>query len=500
MGNQQAGCSGVRGRGWDMERRGLRGFDGKYRPLRVLGSGQFSTVYECVRVEDPSERYAMKVMSCWTWDSRTLRRIEEEISIMQELGQSHSCLVRLVDSYKERICLSQTSRSRGEPNSFPFDNLPTSSMPRATGVPVSDTQPPLPSSGPSTTVIEQSFQSTDDSRMRCIWRIALVLDFCGGGDLADYLNRHGALDENQARSIIFKICHGLAFLHERGIIHRDIKPENILIAKDDGNTLDIKISDFGLAKKMSGRFHRSLSLCGSDFYLPPEMLQQRPYDTQADMWSVGVLGFAVLFGCSAFCSMELTTLYQQIIERRLSIHPSSPKSTVSAGAWKFLLDLLQVQPYKRLNAHRALKHRWLRGSLSAEELCGLPALSVDGLPNSSLPHGGNKESIDVDKAVPIRDNAPQQMQPTTLDVKVTVPSKLQSMSLDSTYECHSINKSMLTTSIRSPGPSSLRCTDQDPMMPRHTYGFPGSSKEPLVDLGFPFACTAEAKRLPVLRC
>ncbi|CBZ51891.1 putative ULK kinase [Neospora caninum Liverpool] len=163
MGNQQAGCSGLRGREGDTERKGLHGFDGKYHPLRVLGSGQFSTVYECVRVDNPRERYAMKVMSCWTWDSRTLRRIEEEISIMQELGQSHTCL-----------------------------------------------------------------------------------------------------------------CHGLAFLHERGIIHRDIKPENILIAKDDGSTLDIKISDFGLAKKIFVWLRRLL-LFGDDHVVPADNRAEAKY-------------------------------------------------------------------------------------------------------------------------------------------------------------------------------------------------------------------------------
>lgn len=444
----------------------------------------------------------MKVMSCWTWDSRTLRRIEEEISIMQELGQSHTCLVRLVDSYKERICLSQASRGKSNPNAFPFAKLPSSSLPGTNGVPAADIEPPLPSSEPSTTTIERRYHHTDDSRTRCIWRIALVLDFCGGGDLADYLNRHGSLGENKARSIIFRICHGLAFLHERGIIHRDIKPENILIAKDDGSTLDIKISDFGLAKKMSGRLHRSLSLCGSDFYLPPEMLQQRPYDTQADMWSVGVLSFAVLFGCAAFCSLEMTTLYQQIIERKLSILPSSQESTVSAGAWKFLLDLLQVQPEKRLNAHQALKHRWLRGSLSTQELCALPALTVDGLPESNLQQKENQKGSKGDTALPNGDKTPpQHFHSKPFDVMKAVPVQLQSITIDDTYVCHPI-KSKLITSIGSAAPSPLRYIDQDLVVPRRSYGFLDTStkEQPLVDLGLPFGCTTETKRLPVLRC
>ncbi|PHJ17401.1 ulk kinase [Cystoisospora suis] len=374
MGNHASGCSGYRPGELRHDFRQPRKFDGKYQPVRVLGSGQFSTVYECVSTGHPSQRFAMKVMTCWTWDSRTLRRIEEEIAIMEEVGCNHPYLIRLVDSYKERVPVSCPSAAVSKHDPFPFDTLPKPPEPRnGNSAFPTGTRSHLGGSLASNGVIEQR-SPADENNPRSMWRIGLVIDYCGGGDLAQHLTRYGALSENQARCLIFKLCHGLAFLHERMIIHRDVKPENILIGKDGSDVLDIKISDFGLAKRLCGSLDRSLSLCGSDFYLPPEMLQRSSYDTQADMWSVGVLCFAVLFGKAAFASRDTPTLYQQIVERRLSIVPSQ-STRVSSGAWKFLFDVLQVCPERRLTARQALRHRWIRGALSAAELAGLPALS-----------------------------------------------------------------------------------------------------------------------------
>merc|ERR1712146_67628 len=138
-----------------------------------------------------------------------------------------------------------------------------------------------------------------------------------------------------------------------------------LMASKTSNT-DIKISDFGLAKHSKDyprRLPRSHSICGSDFYLAPEVIKQEEYGREIDIWSVGVVCYVLLSGSLPFFHTVLHKLYRQIVERDLSF-PQHPWSTVSKGAQDFILRLLQVRAGDRLTAEQALNHPWLRNGTS----------------------------------------------------------------------------------------------------------------------------------------
>merc|ERR1711971_59203 len=120
--------------------------------------------------------------------------------------------------------------------------------------------------------------------------------------------------------LIRNLLSALAFIHNKGIMHRDLKPENILLASKVSNT-DIKISDFGLAKISKDyprRLPRSHSICGSDFYLAPEVIKQEEYGREIDVRSVGVVCYVILSGSLPFFHNVLHKLYRQIVERDLS--------------------------------------------------------------------------------------------------------------------------------------------------------------------------------------
>merc|ERR1719378_726132 len=167
----------------------------------------------------------------------------------------------------------------------------------------------------------------------------------------------------EAKLLIKNLLEAVSFIHSKGIMHRDLKPENILLASKVSNT-DIKISDFGLAKISNDyprRLPRSHSICGSDFYLAPEVIKQEEYGREIDIWALGVIAYVVMSGSLPFFHNVLHKLYRQIVERDLSF-PEQAWRSVSKGAQDFILRLLQVRAGDRLNAEQAQNHPWLRGA------------------------------------------------------------------------------------------------------------------------------------------
>ncbi|XP_038164454.1 LOW QUALITY PROTEIN: serine/threonine-protein kinase pdik1l-B [Cyprinodon tularosa] len=133
--------------------------------------------------------------------------------------------------------------------------------------------------------------------LRCM-ALWLVMEYCDGGDLNHYLLSRPP-DAERNHSVVLQLCSAVAFLHGLGITHRDLKPDNVLVCVTPKGPV-IKVADFGLSK-MSGavgngercRQHFS-STCGSDFYMAPEVWGGLSYTAQADIFSLGVMFWAVL--------------------------------------------------------------------------------------------------------------------------------------------------------------------------------------------------------------
>ena len=145
--------------------------------------------------------------------------------------------------------------------------------------------------------------------------IRLVLELCEGGELYDRVQKKGPYTEQEAKVVVRSILNAVAYIHSKGIMHRDLKPENILLVNQHSST-EIKISDFGLAKRSKNypqRLPRSHSICGSDFYLAPEVTNQEEYGREVDIWSVGVITFVLLSGSLPFYHNILYSFRFQIL-------------------------------------------------------------------------------------------------------------------------------------------------------------------------------------------
>lgn len=135
--------------------------------------------------------------------------------------------------------------------------------------------------------------------------ISLVQEYLEGGDFFTYLEeKKFKLKETMARTIAHQIATAVFYLHSYGVIHRDLKPENIMlarkIAKDDFETVpDVKIMDFGLSK-IAGPGEKATEPYGTLSYVAPEVLREKPYDSQVDLFSFGVVVYLMLSGTLPF--------------------------------------------------------------------------------------------------------------------------------------------------------------------------------------------------------
>lgn len=123
--------------------------------------------------------------------------------------------------------------------------------------------------------------------------IGLVLPHCAGSldDILSFNNFH--LDEIAVACITKQLLAGLHSLHENNVIHRDIKTSNILV--DFRGTC--KIADFNLSSVLEESFQMANTVCGTPYYIAPEICMNLSYHTKADIWSLGVLIYILLVGC-----------------------------------------------------------------------------------------------------------------------------------------------------------------------------------------------------------
>jgi NUAK family SNF1-like kinase len=132
-----------------------------------------------------------------------------------------------------------------------------------------------------------------------------VMELCCGGDLLNYVRKRRRLKESVAKFIFKQIIEGIAHIHSKNILHRDIKLDNILI---DGKG-NVKIGDFGVSKTVNpGDVLKEQ--CGTPAYIAPEILEDRGYKgSTVDMWSVGVVLFAMLYGSVPFKANNMEELH-----------------------------------------------------------------------------------------------------------------------------------------------------------------------------------------------
>ncbi|KAJ4454820.1 putative SNF1-related protein kinase catalytic subunit alpha KIN10 [Paratrimastix pyriformis] len=179
--------------------------------------------------------------------------------------------------------------------------------------------------------------------------IYLIMEFADGGELFDYIVHHTRVKEKEACKFFHQILAGVDYCHQHSIIHRDLKPENLLL----DHSRNIKIIDFGLSNKIKmGNLLKTA--CGSPCYAAPEMIEGKAYVGQAsDIWSCGVILFALVCGYLPFEDGNTQALYQKILHGRYRC-----PSFLSPECKDLIGKILCVDPTRRYTIEKIRQHPW----------------------------------------------------------------------------------------------------------------------------------------------
>lgn len=184
--------------------------------------------------------------------------------------------------------------------------------------------------------------------------IFLIMEFCGGGDLSNFVHSRQLLKESTARRFLRQLALALQFLRSNGISHMDLKPQNLLLSSPMKPVL--KIGDFGMAQLMRAEDHAK-SFRGSPLYMAPEIMLGQPYDAKVDLWSVGIILYETIFGAAPFASETIEELQLKVIDGRPIQIPSTPE--ISKDCRNLLENLLKRDPSERISFEDFFKHPYI---------------------------------------------------------------------------------------------------------------------------------------------
>ncbi|KAJ1672439.1 hypothetical protein EV182_007175, partial [Spiromyces aspiralis] len=205
----------------------------------------------------------------------------------------------------------------------------------------------------------------------------IAMEHIPGGELLQYMRKHGRLKEWEARYFFRQIVSAIDYCHSNCVIHRDLKLENVML-DSDGN---VKIIDFGFCNKFY--WDRQLdTYCGSPFYAAPEMVKGIKYTgPEVDIWSMGVILFFMLCGRTPFEGENLSEIYARISRGEFIL----PR-TVSEGAGELIHGMLTVDRTRRFTMCQIRTHEWINAGYDKPVSSYVPKrpLIVHNINQSSL--------------------------------------------------------------------------------------------------------------------
>ncbi|KAJ1375420.1 Serine/threonine-protein kinase, active site [Sesbania bispinosa] len=187
-------------------------------------------------------------------------------------------------------------------------------------------------------------------------KIYFVMEYAKGGELFNKIAK-GRLKMDVARRYFQQLISAVDYCHGRGVCHRDLKPENLLL--DDNENL--KVSDFGLSTLSESKCQDGLlhTTCGTPAYVAPEVINRKGYDgCKADIWSCGVILYALLAGYLPFHDSNLMEMYRKIARGEFKFPKWFPLEVR-----RLLSKILDPNPKTRISIAKIMQNSWFKKGL-----------------------------------------------------------------------------------------------------------------------------------------
>ena len=181
----------------------------------------------------------------------------------------------------------------------------------------------------------------------------IIMEYCENGELFNRIVEKQHLNEDESALFYYQLICGLEYIHKNKITHRDLKPENLLLSKTD----ILKIIDFGLSNYSNNLL---ATPCGSPCYASPEMVSGRKYNgSLIDIWSTGIILFAMICGYLPFEDKNNELLFEKILKCKIK-YPNH----IGDLPLDLMKKILVIDPNKRITLNEIKKHPfYLKGKL-----------------------------------------------------------------------------------------------------------------------------------------
>ena len=218
----------------------------------------------------------------------------------------------------------------------------------------------------------------------------IVMERLVGEDLSAAVKRRGKLSAETAVRTLLPIAHALSVAHGKRIVHRDLKPENIFLAKTEGDRLEPKIVDFGIAQVDAGAPHRATAagtVLGSPAYTSPEQTKGEDVDHRTDVWSFCVVLYETATGKLPFAAPDHASTLVAIVDQEPV--PITELGAGDAALWTILERGLAKDPDQRFQTIRQVGEAlalWLGDKGIKQDITGasLEATWRSGIRGTSL--------------------------------------------------------------------------------------------------------------------
>ena len=220
-------------------------------------------------------------------------------------------------------------------------------------------------------------------------KLHLVLEYMEGGEVYEYVDRMGPMNEAYAKVVVGQVAAALAYCHANGVSHRDVKLQNILFA--DKEYMAVKLSDFGMSSMDVSDKSILATACGTPYYAAPEVTTGKGYKAfPVDVWSLGICLYALTVGKFPFEGPNVRAVLQAA---RTGRYPSPPNA--SPALLSLLAGMLNTDPAARLSIADVLSSEWMASPVP-RPLGGDIGYSGEGGGLASQTELGNNDDDDDD--------------------------------------------------------------------------------------------------------